>query len=99
MKRIFAVLILAAMCGCNDSDTVSNSNDSTTINNNGTNGVSEIVVSQDGQGNYVQINMETGARTPVDVTQLGSNNVVVIDITAPVIPVVPVVPAIPEPEV
>jgi hypothetical protein len=59
-----------------------------------TNEVNEVVVSDLGDGNYVQINMETGAMTSVNVSNLRSNNAVIIDISNPVIPPLPVVPEI-----
>jgi hypothetical protein len=89
-----AVLVLAAMvCGCDD-DTSSTENNSTTINEASTNEISEVVVSDLGDGNYVQINLETGETTSVNVSNLRSNNAVIIDISNPVIPPLPVVPEI-----
>jgi outer membrane murein-binding lipoprotein Lpp len=89
---IAVAAVIAAVClltaGCNDDDNSTSTVNNSTINEAATNS-NEIVVSQDGYGNYVQINMETGERTPLDISQIGSNNVVVIDITAPPPPEMP----------
>jgi hypothetical protein len=90
MKRLLAALILTALlCGCDD-DTRTENN--TTVNEASTNEINEVIVSDLGDGNYVQINMETGEMVSVNVSNLRSNNAVIIDISNPVIPPLPTVP-------
>jgi hypothetical protein len=98
MNRFILSAILCAMAvgfvGCDD-DTSSTENNSTTINEASTNEISEVVVSDLGDGNYVQINMETGETTSVNVSNLRSNNAVIIDISNPVLPPMPTPPEVP----
>jgi hypothetical protein len=91
---MIASLMLCCGCEGDDSSSSTTNNYPPDIVAGPTNEVNEVVVSDLGDGNYVQINMETGEMVSVNVSNLRSNNAVIIDISNPVIPVAPTVPPV-----
>jgi hypothetical protein len=94
MAVVAMIAALMLCCGCEGDDSYSSNTNNypPDIVAGPTNEVNEVVVSDLGDGNYVQINLETGDMTSVNVSNLRSNNAVIIDISNPVIPVAPTVP-------
>ena len=87
---LIAVLMLCCGCEGDSSSSTTNNYPPDIVETNEP--VSSIVIAQDGAGNYVQVNVQTGEIVPIQIGQLGTNNVVIVDVTAPPPPPLPTPP-------